>query len=93
MSQGDTQKQPEEKPKVKKIVVPARRRRYVTCGLRHGCHIFDMVQCSDFTKSMQKVRDECIALHGPDSEECQKLIENHKACLRAEGFKVCIYAW
>ncbi|WPT12765.1 Cytochrome c oxidase copper chaperone 1 [Picochlorum sp. SENEW3] len=36
----------------------------------------------------KKVRDECIALHGPDSEECQKLIEAHKACLRAEGFKI-----
>lgn len=40
---------------------------------------------------LQKVRDECIALHGPDSEECQKLIEAHKACLRAEGFKVGEY--
>jgi hypothetical protein len=37
---------------------------------------------------MQKVRDECIALHGPESVKCQQLIENHKACLRAEGFNV-----
>ena len=29
-------------------------------------------------------------LHGPDSEQCQKLIEAHKECLRAEGFKVTL---
>ena len=29
-------------------------------------------------------------LHGPDSEQCQKLIEAHKECLRAEGFKVAL---
>lgn len=33
-------------------------------------------------------RDECVVLHGPEAEECKKLIEAHKACLRKEGFKV-----
>lgn len=31
-------------------------------------------------------RDECVVKNGPDA--CQKYIEAHKACLRAEGFKV-----
>lgn len=31
-------------------------------------------------------RDECVVRDGP--EACQKYIEAHKACLRAEGFKV-----
>lgn len=34
------------------------------------------------------MRDECVALHGPDSKECAELIEAHKRCLRAEGFNV-----
>lgn len=34
----------------------------------------------------RKVRDECIVMHG--EEECAKLIEAHKVCLRAEGFNV-----
>ena len=25
---------------------------------------------------------------GPEAEQCQKLIEAHKACLRKQGFKV-----
>lgn len=29
-----------------------------------------------------------MTLHGPESAECAALIEAHKACLRAEGFKV-----
>jgi len=33
-------------------------------------------------------RDECVIVHGPEAEQCQKLIEAHKICLRAEGFKV-----
>ena len=37
---------------------------------------------------MQGKRDECVTLHGPEAEQCQKLIEAHKVCLRAEGFKV-----
>ena len=34
------------------------------------------------------MRDECIALNGPESEACKKLIEAHKECLRSEGFHV-----
>jgi cytochrome c oxidase assembly protein subunit 17 len=33
-------------------------------------------------------RDDCIVNHGPEAEQCQKLIEAHKECLRSEGFKV-----
>ncbi|GAQ79864.1 Cytochrome c oxidase assembly protein/Cu2+ chaperone COX17 [Klebsormidium nitens] len=36
----------------------------------------------------KRLRDECIALNGPDSAECLVLIEAHKVCLRSEGFKV-----
>lgn len=36
----------------------------------------------------KKARDECIALHGPDSQECKQLIEAHKECLRSEGFQI-----
>jgi hypothetical protein len=35
---------------------------------------------------LQRPRDECIALKG--EEACAHLIEAHKVCLRAEGFKV-----
>lgn len=38
--------------------------------------------CPD-TKAL---RDACVAENGP--ENCEKLIEAHKVCLRAEGFKV-----
>jgi cytochrome c oxidase assembly protein subunit 17 len=38
--------------------------------------------------AMQTARDECVALHGPESTQCQELIEAHKRCLRAEGFDV-----
>ena len=34
----------------------------------------------------KKARDECIIEKGEDS--CSKLIEAHKECLRAHGFKV-----
>ena len=34
----------------------------------------------------RKVRDDCIVNNGEDA--CGELIEKHKACLRAEGFKV-----
>ena len=37
---------------------------------------------------VQRVRDECVTLHGPEAKECQDLVEAHKACLRAEGFNV-----
>lgn len=30
---------------------------------------------------------ECRSV-GPEAEECKRLIEAHKACLRKEGFKV-----
>eukprot|EP00215_Chloropicon_roscoffensis_P002902 CAMPEP_0198470724 /NCGR_PEP_ID=MMETSP1456-20131121/18859_1 /TAXON_ID=1461544 ORGANISM="Unidentified sp., Strain RCC1871" /NCGR_SAMPLE_ID=MMETSP1456 /ASSEMBLY_ACC=CAM_ASM_001119 /LENGTH=65 /DNA_ID=CAMNT_0044197237 /DNA_START=46 /DNA_END=243 /DNA_ORIENTATION=- len=33
-------------------------------------------------------RDTCIAEKGPEHEDCVKLIEAHKKCLRAEGFNV-----
>ncbi len=34
----------------------------------------------------RKARDECVLLHG--EEECGERIEEHRACLRAEGFDV-----
>lgn len=34
----------------------------------------------------KKLRDECIVEHGESA--CEKWIEAHKKCLRAEGFKV-----
>ena len=37
---------------------------------------------------LQAARDECVTLHGPESERCAKLIEAHKQCLRSEGFNV-----
>ena len=36
----------------------------------------------------QGPRDTCIAEKGPEHEDCLKLIEAHKKCLRAEGFKI-----
>ncbi|KAL8032119.1 hypothetical protein ABFX02_13G073800 [Erythranthe guttata] len=34
----------------------------------------------------KKLRDECVVEHGESS--CEKWIEAHKRCLRAEGFNV-----
>lgn len=34
----------------------------------------------------KQARDECVVMHG--EEKCAALIEAHKVCLRAEGFKV-----
>ncbi|XP_059301188.1 cytochrome c oxidase copper chaperone 2-like [Lycium ferocissimum] len=34
----------------------------------------------------KKLRDECIVEHGEPA--CEKWIEAHRKCLRAEGFKV-----
>ncbi|KAI5662568.1 hypothetical protein M9H77_21891 [Catharanthus roseus] len=34
----------------------------------------------------KKLRDECIVEHGESA--CEKFIEAHRKCLRAEGFKV-----
>lgn len=42
--------------------------------------------------TLQSKRDECVALFGPEAEQCQRLIEAHKVCLRSEGFKVCLIA-
>ncbi|EIE23182.1 cytochrome C oxidase copper chaperone, partial [Coccomyxa subellipsoidea C-169] len=36
----------------------------------------------------KRERDDCVARYGPESDRCQKLIEAHKQCLRAEGFNV-----
>eukprot|EP00563_Minutocellus_polymorphus_P004928 CAMPEP_0181045964 /NCGR_PEP_ID=MMETSP1070-20121207/14095_1 /TAXON_ID=265543 /ORGANISM="Minutocellus polymorphus, Strain NH13" /LENGTH=75 /DNA_ID=CAMNT_0023124541 /DNA_START=26 /DNA_END=253 /DNA_ORIENTATION=- len=33
-------------------------------------------------------RDECVVFKGEEHPDCQKLIEAHKMCLRAEGFDV-----
>lgn len=50
---------------------------------------------SQFSQGSTAVLLRCLAailhLHfyaGPEAEQCQKLIEAHKACLRKEGFKV-----
>lgn len=32
----------------------------------------------------KNIRDECVVTHG--EENCKKVIEAHKDCLRAEGF-------
>ena len=37
---------------------------------------------------VQSARDTSIAEKGPDHDACLKLIEQHKVCLRAEGFNV-----
>jgi cytochrome c oxidase assembly protein subunit 17 len=34
----------------------------------------------------KKVRDECVVTNG--QEQCLQAIEAHKACLRAEGFRI-----
>jgi hypothetical protein len=34
----------------------------------------------------KQARDECVVMNG--EENCAKIIEQHKACLRAEGFNV-----
>ncbi|XP_073027508.1 cytochrome c oxidase copper chaperone 2-like [Primulina eburnea] len=34
----------------------------------------------------KKLRDECVVEHGESA--CEKWIEAHRKCLRAEGFKV-----
>jgi cytochrome c oxidase assembly protein subunit 17 len=36
----------------------------------------------------KKARDACILSNGEDNDECKKLIELHKECLRGEGFDV-----
>lgn len=43
---------------------------------------------SRFSSSMQRLRDECIAMHTEDNPYCKALIEAHLACLRMEGFNV-----
>jgi hypothetical protein len=37
---------------------------------------------------LQRLRDECIAMHTEDHPYCKALIEAHLACLRLEGFNV-----
>lgn len=36
----------------------------------------------------KKARDECVLMKGEEHEDCLKLIEAHKICLREEGFDV-----
>lgn len=36
----------------------------------------------------KQARDECVVFKGEEHPDCQKLIEAHKECLRAEGFTV-----
>ena len=36
----------------------------------------------------KKARDECVVFRGEEHEDCLKLIEAHKMCLREEGFDV-----
>ena len=36
----------------------------------------------------KKARDECVLMKGEEHEDCIKLIEAHKVCLREEGFDV-----
>ena len=36
----------------------------------------------------KKARDECVVERGEADARCQKLIEAHTKCLRAEGFDV-----
>lgn len=37
---------------------------------------------------LQRLRDECIAMHTEEHPYCKALIEAHLACLRLEGFNV-----
>lgn len=39
-------------------------------------------------KDTRRIRDECVATHGMDFPKCLKLIEEHKQCMRDEGFNV-----
>ena len=36
----------------------------------------------------KEARDACVLSNGEDDEECKRLIELHKECLRGEGFDV-----
>ncbi|KAL7484759.1 hypothetical protein ACHAW6_010381 [Cyclotella cf. meneghiniana] len=36
----------------------------------------------------KKVRDACVLAKGEEDDECKRLIELHKECLRGEGFDV-----
>jgi len=36
----------------------------------------------------KQARDACVLANGEDDEECKRLIELHKECLRGEGFDV-----
>ena len=36
----------------------------------------------------KKARDACVLMKGEEHEDCLKLIEAHKICLREEGFDV-----
>lgn len=40
--------------------------------------------------SLQRLRDECIAMHTEEHPYCKALIEAHLACLRLEGFNVSV---
>lgn len=37
-------------------------------------------------KETKKARDECMLLYGED--KCREAIEQHKVCLRSEGFDI-----
>lgn len=70
------------------------------CVVMHGMQLFEAV-CPSLVSFNTSVLSfflftvaECVGrctsvcTAGPEAEQCQKLIEAHKACLRKEGFNV-----
>lgn len=88
-SQSDKKNQSGEKPKGKKICCACPETKVWHRLSKISDDIYSVFLLHyHFDDHVQKARDDCVTLHGPDSEECRQLIEDHKACLRAEGFNV-----
>jgi len=60
------------------VAVPSKQKVGIKSGKKICC-------CCPETK---KARDECVLMKGEEHDDCKKLIEAHKICLREEGFDV-----
>lgn len=60
------------------IAAPSQQKVGIKSGKKICC-------CCPETK---KARDECVLMKGEEHDDCLKLIEAHKVCLREEGFTV-----
>ena len=58
----------------------------VTGGLKVGLKSGKKICCC--CPDTKQPRDACILAKGEEDDECQRLIELHKECLRGEGFTV-----